>query len=63
VRDTLFNFFDFDCKIKWPNDILLDGKNVEGVAAYDVAVKVVYYVNRYFVVVKLTLVFIAYAVK
>ena len=31
VRDTLFNFFDFDCKIKWPNDILLDGKKICGI--------------------------------
>ena len=31
VRDTLFNFFDFDCKIKWPNDILLNGKKVVGI--------------------------------
>lgn len=31
VRDTLYNFFNLDCKIKWPNDILLDGKKLCGI--------------------------------
>lgn len=31
VRDTLYNFFNLDCKIKWPNDILLDDKKLCGI--------------------------------
>ena len=30
VRDTLFNFFDFDCKIKWPNDIYWKDRKICG---------------------------------
>ncbi len=31
VRDTLYNMFNIDAKIKWPNDILIDGKKVCGI--------------------------------
>lgn len=31
VRDTLYNFFNLDCKIKWPNDILLEEKKLCGI--------------------------------
>lgn len=31
VRDTLYNFFDLDCKIKWPNDILFEDKKLCGI--------------------------------
>ena len=33
VRDTLFNFFGFDCRMKWPNDIFAGGKKLGGVLA------------------------------
>ncbi len=31
VRDTLYNIFNLDAKIKWPNDILVDGKKICGI--------------------------------
>ncbi|MBQ5994695.1 MAG: biotin--[Clostridia bacterium] len=31
VRDTLYNFFGIDVKIKWPNDILVDDKKLCGI--------------------------------
>lgn len=31
VRDTVYNMFGIDAKIKWPNDILADGKKLCGV--------------------------------
>lgn len=31
VRDTLYNMFSIDAKIKWPNDILVDGKKICGI--------------------------------
>lgn len=31
VRDTLYTFFNLDCKIKWPNDILLEDKKLCGI--------------------------------
>lgn len=31
VRDTLYNMFNLDAKIKWPNDILVDNKKVCGI--------------------------------
>lgn len=31
VRDTLYNFFNIDAKIKWPNDVLVDEKKICGI--------------------------------
>ena len=31
VRDTLYNMFDIDAKIKWPNDILVNDKKICGI--------------------------------
>lgn len=31
VRDTLYNFFNIDAKIKWPNDVLVDDKKICGI--------------------------------
>ena len=31
VRDTLYNIFNIDAGIKWPNDILVDGKKICGI--------------------------------
>ncbi|MEG0545838.1 MAG: biotin--[acetyl-CoA-carboxylase] ligase [Oscillospiraceae bacterium] len=31
VRDSLYNMFGLDCKIKWPNDIILNDKKLCGI--------------------------------
>lgn len=31
VRNSLYNLFGLDCRIRWPNDILLDGKKLCGI--------------------------------
>lgn len=31
VGDTLYNIFNLDAKIKWPNDIFVDGKKICGI--------------------------------
>lgn len=31
VRDSLYNIFNIDAKIKWPNDILVDDKKICGI--------------------------------